>query len=152
MTVDRKEVSAAMNEDISAAIIRIVRERQRNAPEGRGVLPRTVQCFLDEYRAEQTLRRDMARLAEMGKLVRIGPAGSRRGYRVEREMSVKRVESADKIEVQYVGLAVRVDPPTPGKELQFVKWIGLPVRVTAPRAKLPPLRMTHEGEYCGTLQ
>lgn len=141
-----------MNEQISEAIIRIVRERQRNVPAERGVLPRTVQCFLDEYRAEQTLRRDMARLAEMGRLVRIGTAGSRRGYRVERERSVIAAESPDKIEVQWVGLPVRIDPPAPGKELQFCKLIGLPVQVAPPRAKLPPLKMTREGERYETVQ
>lgn len=63
-------------------IIEIVRKRQRQMPLGRGVLPVTVQCFLDEYRAEQTLRRDMSTLARIGLLERIGGEGSRRGYRV----------------------------------------------------------------------
>ena len=66
----------------SLQIIEIVRLRQRNMPPGRGVLPVTVQCFLDQYRAEQTLRRDMSALARVGLLERIGGEGSRRGYRV----------------------------------------------------------------------
>jgi hypothetical protein len=41
-----------------------------------------VAVFLPYYRAEQTLRRDMMRLARAGWLVREGGQGARRGYRV----------------------------------------------------------------------
>lgn len=61
-------------------ILRIVRRRQRDL--GRGVFPREVAVFLPYYRAEQTLRRDMMRLARAGWLVREGGQGARRGYRV----------------------------------------------------------------------
>jgi DeoR/GlpR family transcriptional regulator of sugar metabolism len=61
-------------------ILEIVRQRQRNAKEG--VLPVTVQAWLDEYRAEQTLRRDMAALWRAGLLERIGGERCRKGYRV----------------------------------------------------------------------
>lgn len=64
-------------------IVYIVEERQRGLSACRGVLPVTVQCFLNEYRAEQTLRRDMAMLWKAGYLQRVGDKeGSRRGYRV----------------------------------------------------------------------
>lgn len=63
-------------------IVHIVRSRQRDAVPGRGVLPVNVQCWLNEYRAEQTLRKEMAFLARVGVLERIGGEGSRRGYRV----------------------------------------------------------------------
>lgn len=68
---------------LQETIINIVRERQRNLPPSRGVLPRTVGCFLDEYRCEQTLRRDMSSMARVGLLDRIGGERSRRGYRVQ---------------------------------------------------------------------
>lgn len=63
-------------------ILKIVQERQRGLPPNVGVLPRTVQVFLDEYRAEQTLREDMVELWRDGFLERIGGTGARRGYRV----------------------------------------------------------------------
>jgi len=64
-------------------IVSIVQERQRNMPPERGVLPVTVQAFINEYRAEQTLRRDMSLLWQAGYLERVGgKEGCRRGYRV----------------------------------------------------------------------
>lgn len=63
-------------------IVFIVRERQRGMPPNRGVLPVSVQCWLEEYRAEQTLRRDMSKLWRAGLLQRCGGEGARRGYRV----------------------------------------------------------------------
>lgn len=64
-------------------IVLIVQQRQRNLPSKRGVLPVTVQCYLNDYRAEQTLRRDMALLWQAGYLQRVGgKEGTRRGYRV----------------------------------------------------------------------
>lgn len=68
--------------EIHIEIVRIVAERQRHAGPGRGVLPRTVQGFLDIYRAEYSLRRDMMHLVGLGLLVRVGGVGARRGYRV----------------------------------------------------------------------
>lgn len=107
-----------MNEQISEQILQIVRERQRNVPAERGVLPRTVQCFLDEYRAEQTLRRDMATLWRMGKLERVGEAGSRRGYRVLREgTSPKHEVQIEQVQVKLVRPPERVPAP---------RWIQLP--------------------------
>jgi len=75
--------------ELQSNIVNIVKARQRNVPSTRGVLPKTVQCFLDEYRAEQTLRRDMVSLWQQGLLDRLGGEGSRRGYRV----TVARAES-----------------------------------------------------------
>ncbi len=64
-------------------IVQIVADRQRNIPDRRGVLPVTVQAFMNIYRPEQTLRRDMTFLWRAGYLVRIGDKeGTRRGYRV----------------------------------------------------------------------
>lgn len=64
-------------------ILKIVRERQRGVKPGRGVIPAMVQCWLDEYKAEQTLRRYMAAMGREGLLERVGGEGSRRGYRVD---------------------------------------------------------------------
>lgn len=67
-------------------IVQIVAERQRQVDPKRGVLPLTVQAWLDEYRAEQTVRRDMVMLARAGFLQRVGDGNkavaTRRGYRV----------------------------------------------------------------------
>jgi len=68
-------------------IVRIVADRQRNVPRSRGVLPVTVQAYLNCYRHEQTLRRDMSLLAKAGYLERVGfddatGVATRRGYRV----------------------------------------------------------------------
>jgi len=48
----------------------------------RGALPRHVQAYLPYDRAEGSVRRDMGAMWQMGRLARIGRAGSRRGYRV----------------------------------------------------------------------
>ena len=69
-------------------IISIVKERQRALPPGRGVLPVSVQCWLEEYRAEQTLRRDCATLWRQGLLERMGGEGSRKGSRVPMNMAI----------------------------------------------------------------
>lgn len=68
--------------EVQDVIVKIIKERQRGLSSNEGVLPKTVQAFLDFYRAEQTLRRDMAQMANRGHLVRIGGEGARRGYRV----------------------------------------------------------------------
>lgn len=67
---------------LALKILKIVQQRQRGLQPGSGVLPKTVQAWLDDYRAEQTLRRYMAGLWRAGLLVRIGGEGSRKGYRV----------------------------------------------------------------------
>ena len=67
------------------AVLDVVQTRQRYQPRGRGVLPVTVQCFLDFDAAEQTLRRDMVTLWRAGLLERIGAESgqaTRRGYRI----------------------------------------------------------------------
>lgn len=67
------------------AILRIIEERQRHLPPNQGVLPVMVQGWLNNYRAEQTLRRDMTLLWRAGYLQRIGgQEGCRRGYRAVR--------------------------------------------------------------------
>lgn len=68
-------------------IVQIVAERQRSLEPTQGVLPVTVQAWLNRYRAEQTLRRDMTMLWRAGYLVRVGDKeGTRRGYRVAAEL------------------------------------------------------------------
>lgn len=68
--------------DIEKDIVEIVKKLQRNVPPRYGVYPFMVQCWLDIYRAEGTLRRDMMTMAERGVLLRMGGTGARRGYRV----------------------------------------------------------------------
>lgn len=63
--------------EIETDIIRLVARLERNYKR---VYPFMLQPWLEYYRAEQTLRRDMARLARQGLLVRVGGAGARRGY------------------------------------------------------------------------
>lgn len=63
--------------DVDAEILRIVRKLERS--HGR-VYPFMVTGWLDIYRCEQTLRRDMVRLAAAGYLIRVGGRGARRGY------------------------------------------------------------------------
>lgn len=62
---------------IDEQILHIVARLQRSYAR---VYPYMVQARLPYYRAEQTLRRDMVRLAEAGWLVRVGGPGARRGY------------------------------------------------------------------------
>jgi hypothetical protein len=72
---------------IDAMIVHVVRRLERDLGlrgSRRGVFAWEVQARLDVARCEQTLRRDMLRLVEAGRLERIGGAGSRRGYRVAR--------------------------------------------------------------------
>jgi hypothetical protein len=67
------------------AILRVIEERQRHLPPNLGVLPWMVQGWLNNYRAEQTLRKDMTLLWKAGYLQRIGgQEGCRRGYRAVR--------------------------------------------------------------------
>lgn len=67
---------------LALKLLRIIRDRQRGLPPGLGVLPKTVGAWLDDYRCEQTLRKDMAGMWRAGLLERIGGEGARRGYRV----------------------------------------------------------------------
>lgn len=60
---------------MDATILRIVRTLSQKYER---VYPRMVQAHLYVYRAEQTLRKDMGRLAEKGLLERIG---QRKGYK-----------------------------------------------------------------------
>ena len=53
---------------------------------GRGVLPRDIQVRLPYRRAEGSVRRDMADMVRVGRLVRIGGDGARRGYRLPTRM------------------------------------------------------------------
>lgn len=72
---------------IDFMIVHTVRRLERDLHvrgSDRGVFPWQVQARLDIARCEQTLRRDMFRLAEAGRLERIGGDGARRGYRVAR--------------------------------------------------------------------
>ncbi len=63
-------------------IVRIVKERQREIEHGYGLIAKNIQPRLGEYRAEQTIRRDMVELWEAGILERCGGGKSRKGYRV----------------------------------------------------------------------
>lgn len=58
-------------------LIAIVRKLQRNYSR---VYPWMLIPHLPVYRCEQTLRKDMAALAQSGYLIRPGGPGSRRGY------------------------------------------------------------------------
>ena len=63
-------------------IMQVVKQLERNG--GGSVYPRAVSARIMTdfgfYRAEQTLRRDMSRLADAGKLYRVGGKNARRGY------------------------------------------------------------------------
>lgn len=65
-------------QQIENAVVKVTRNLQR------GALPKHVQTWMPYYRAEGSLRRDMGAMWQCGRLVRIGRAGSRRGYRVAR--------------------------------------------------------------------
>jgi hypothetical protein len=65
---------------IEAAVIQAQKELRR------GVLPRDVQPRLPYNRAEGSLRRDMLAMYKYGRLVRVGGAGARRGYRLPTRM------------------------------------------------------------------
>lgn len=57
-------------------------ERDLQATDTRGIFPWQVSAWLDFYRCEQSLRKDMASMAQRGKLIRIGNSDSRLGYRL----------------------------------------------------------------------
>lgn len=61
---------------IEVAVVRAQRDLRR------GVLPRDIQARIPYARAEGSLRRDMSAMWATGRLVRVGGAGCRRGYRV----------------------------------------------------------------------
>lgn len=61
-------------------IERAVQAAQRDLK--RGVLPRDVCSRLPYDRAEGSLRRDMLAMYRMGRLIRLGGYGARRGYRL----------------------------------------------------------------------
>jgi hypothetical protein len=88
------------------AILRIIEERQRHLPPSQGVLPVMVQGWLNKYRAEQTLRRDMTLLWRAGYLQRIGgQEGCRRGYRAVRSAPCSGYAVIDGLEkVQRISL------------------------------------------------
>lgn len=67
------------NYDFDEEIIKIVRNLQRNY---NAVFPWMVTLWLELGRAEGSVRRDMARLARQGRLIRVGGYNARRGYRV----------------------------------------------------------------------
>jgi hypothetical protein len=84
MTSEKWQIFSKPIDDIAdmMRIVQIVKERQRQLSPDRGVIPKMVQPWMRRYRAEQTLRKDMALLWQAGYLERIGGGGSRRGYRV----------------------------------------------------------------------
>lgn len=63
-------------QQIENAVLKVCRNLRR------GALPKHVQAYMPYYRAEGSLRRDMGAMWQLGRLVRVGRAGSRRGYRV----------------------------------------------------------------------
>lgn len=71
-------------EMVWAEIERAVKAAQRDLR--RGVLPRDVQARLPYSRAEGSLRRDMIAMYRMGRLIRLGGFGARRGYRMPTRM------------------------------------------------------------------
>lgn len=64
--------------ELDSTICAMVRKLERRSR--RGVFPFMVMPWLPVYRCEQSLRRDMNRLAERGRLVRVGGPEARRGY------------------------------------------------------------------------
>lgn len=104
---------------LQTTIINIVKQRQRNVPPTRGVLPKTVGAFLDEYKAEQTLRRLMSDMARRDLLIRVGDIpNSRKGYRVDgRSQSERNPRPA------------LVEPAPRRAEWTFQFIINVPVRV-----------------------
>lgn len=70
------EYMDAIYGQIETAVTRAQRDLRR------GVLPRDIQSRLPYSRAEGSLRRDMMAMHHHGRLIRIGGAGARRGYRV----------------------------------------------------------------------
>jgi hypothetical protein len=70
------EYTEFIYEQVAACVARVTRNLQR------GALPKHVQAYLPYYRAEGSIRRDMGAMWQSGQLMRIGRAGSRRGYRV----------------------------------------------------------------------
>lgn len=70
-------MTAQEKEKFYQDVVRIVRKLQRNYER---VFPWMVAIHLDFYRAEQTMRKDMAYLARRGDLIRIGGPRARRGY------------------------------------------------------------------------
>jgi hypothetical protein len=80
------------HQTIDFLIIEAVRELCRAERLGGDVLPYDVWCFGDEfgiYAVEGTIRRRMSRLADEGRLIRVG---ERKGYRVP---DWRRVKLAD---------------------------------------------------------
>lgn len=65
-------------QQIENAVLKVCRNLRR------GALPKHVMAYMPYYRAEGSLRRDMGNMWQLGRLVRVGRAGSRRGYRCAR--------------------------------------------------------------------
>jgi hypothetical protein len=128
--------------NLHLAIIQIVKERQRGLPPNRGVLPVTVQCFLDDYRAEQTLRRDMAALWQAGKLERVGGTNSRRGYRIRSEKIMSESE------VLFVDIKrIRQDGGTQFRLGIDKKTVMEYVEALQDGIEFPPIEVFDDGEY-----
>lgn len=86
-------------------IIKIVAKLERDYR--RGIYPWMVQARLPVYRAEQTIRRDMVRLAEEGRLERVGEMGkSRLGYRMVKAAVLR--EEAVSLDEQYAELKAKL--------------------------------------------
>lgn len=66
--------------EIIAAVGRL--ERDLQTTDDLGVFPWQVSARLDIYRCEQSLRKDMMKLVNRGKLIRIGGSDCRRGYKL----------------------------------------------------------------------
>lgn len=70
------EYTELVYQEIESAVGKAQRDLRR------GVLPRDVQARLPYNRAEGSLRRDMGAMWANGRLVRVGGAGARQGYRL----------------------------------------------------------------------
>lgn len=81
--------------ELEHEIIKAVGRLQRNLQitERRGVFPWQVSAQLDVYRCEQSLRKDMMKLVNDGKLIRIGGAECRRGYKLRPERKIRTIPS-----------------------------------------------------------
>lgn len=73
-----------MNYLLELQIIKAVGRLQRDlqTTDDLGVFPWQVSSRLDIYRCEQSLRKDMMKLVNSGKLIRIGGEDCRRGYKL----------------------------------------------------------------------
>jgi hypothetical protein len=82
-------MNATEREEFYLELIALVAKLQRN--NGRGVYPYMIVAHLDFIRREQTLRKDMRKLAERGDLIRVESYKSRKGYIIPPQAAKRQV-------------------------------------------------------------